>query len=148
MPEVNDTPPKAFISYSWTGSDHQEWVLKLATDLRESGVDVIFDVWDLKEGDDKYVFMEQMVTNPDVKKVLIICDKAYAEKADARKGGVGTETQIISAEVYDQVIRIGQQQKFVAIIAERDVAGQPYLPTYLKPRLYIDMSTTDLRIDN
>ena len=40
------TPPKLFVSYSWTSPDHEAWVLQLATELRESGVDVILDKWD------------------------------------------------------------------------------------------------------
>lgn len=79
--------PKLFISYSWTNPDHEQWVLNLATELRESGVDVILDKWDLKEGHDANVFMEQMVSDPDIKKVALICDKTYAEKADGRSGG-------------------------------------------------------------
>jgi len=35
--------PKTFISYSWTDTEHEEWVLDLARDLREFGVDVIID---------------------------------------------------------------------------------------------------------
>ena len=38
------TAPKAFISYSWTSPEHQQWVLDLATQLRESGVVVVFDI--------------------------------------------------------------------------------------------------------
>ena len=91
--------PKLFISYSWSNAEHQQWVIDLATQLRESGVDVILDKWDLKEGNDTLVFMEQMVTDPDIKKVMIIFDEKYAAKADGRAGGVGTETQIISKEV-------------------------------------------------
>jgi hypothetical protein len=37
--------------------------------------------------------MEKMVTDPEISKVLIVSDKMYAEKADGRAGGVGTETQ-------------------------------------------------------
>ena len=51
--------PKTLISYSWTSPDHEAWVLQLATELEESGVDVIFDKWDLREGADKYAFMEK-----------------------------------------------------------------------------------------
>jgi hypothetical protein len=40
--------PKAFISYSWSSQEHQRWVLDLATQLRENGVDVTIDKWDLK----------------------------------------------------------------------------------------------------
>jgi len=36
--------------------------------------------WNLAEGQDKYQFMEQMINNPEVKRVLIICNKEYADK--------------------------------------------------------------------
>ena len=88
--------PKLFISYSWSNPEHEQWVIALAIELRESGVDVILDKWDLKEGHDAILFMEKMVTDPEIKKVVMVCDRIYAEKADDRSGGVGTETQIIS----------------------------------------------------
>jgi hypothetical protein len=94
------TPPKLFVSYSWANPDHEAWVLKIATELCEFGVDVILDKWYLKEGHDANAFMEKMVTDPEIKKVILICEKTYAEKADKRSGGVGTESQIISAEIY------------------------------------------------
>ena len=94
--------PKVFISYSWTTPEHEQRVLDIATELVESGIDAILDKWDLKEGDDADVFMEQMVSDPSIQKVLIICDKMYSEKSDKRKGGAGTEAQIISRRVYEQ----------------------------------------------
>lgn len=125
---------KLFVSYSWTNKTHEDWVLTLATELREKGVDVILDKWDLKEGQDSIEFMESMVTNPDINKVLIISDKKYVEKADKRNGGVGTEAQIISPEVY----RNTSQEKFVVAVTECDEKDQPYLPTYYKTRKYIN----------
>ena len=71
------TAPKLFISYSWTSTEHEDWVLKLAHDLAESGVEVKFDKWDLKEGQDPYHFMEQMVADETITKVIMICDKKY-----------------------------------------------------------------------
>ena len=68
----------------------------------------------------------------------------YAEKADGRSGGVGTETQIISAEVYAKE----DQNKFVAVVCDRDNHGRPYLPTYYKSRIYIDLSEQDLFAKN
>lgn len=127
---------KLFISYSWSSPDHQQWVLDLATRLMESGVEVVLDKWDLKEGHDAYAFMEKMVTDTSITKVAIIADKVYAEKADGRTGGVGTETQIISREVYESQ----DQNKFVLVVSERDEAGKPYLPTYYKGRIFIDLS--------
>ena len=97
---MTDLNTKLFISYSWSTPDHEQWVVDLARELRESGVDVILDKWDLKEGHDAFAFMERMVSDPDINKVAIICDRTYSEKADKRSGGVGTEAQIISPEVY------------------------------------------------
>ena len=136
--------PKLFISYSWSHADHEQWVISLATELSESGVDVILDKWDLKEGHDSVAFMEQMVTDPEIKKVAIICDEKYAAKADGRAGGVGTETQIISKEVYENQA----QEKFVAIVCEKDASGKAFLPTYYKSRIYIDLSESDRYADN
>ena len=52
---VENVIPKVFISYSWTKSD---LVLQVANRLMSHGVEVVLDKWDLKEGQDKYVFME------------------------------------------------------------------------------------------
>jgi hypothetical protein len=80
--------------------------------------------------------MEQMVTYPDVGKVLVICDRAYAEKSEKRAGGVGIKSQIMSGEIYGKV----EQTKFVPVIRERDASGSPYLPPFFKTRLYVDLS--------
>ncbi len=131
-----DRTPQVFISYSWTSKEYQQSVIELASRLRHDGVDVKLDVWDLKEGQDKYVYMEQCVTNPAIDKVLILSDKTYTEKADQRKGGVGDETTIISAEVYGNA----DQQKFIPVVMERDENGQEYLPAYLRSRIFRDLS--------
>jgi hypothetical protein len=141
---MTESSPRLFISYSWTSPSHEDWVLSLATELRESGVDVILDKWDLKEGHDAHAFMEKMVTDPEIKKVAIICDQLYAEKADGRSGGVGTETQILSGEIYAKQ----DQTKFVAVLPERDDEGKPFLPAYYKSRVYIDLSNPDLYARN
>ncbi|MES2460911.1 MAG: SEFIR domain-containing protein [Armatimonadota bacterium] len=138
MSDADLPTPKIFISYSWTNPEHERWVLALATQLQNDEIEVILDKWDLKPGQDKYVFMEKMVRDPSICKVLLICDLAYAEKADGRKGGVGDETQIVTSKVYGAV----DQEKFIPIIAERDEDGREHLPTYLSPRMYIDLSNT------
>lgn len=138
------TAPKLFISYSWSSPEHEQRVVSLATELRESGVDVILDKWDLKEGHDAVVFMEKMVTDPEIKKVLIVCDQKYVQKADGRAGGVGTETQIISKNVYQNQA----QEKFVAVVVQKDEDGRPFLPTYYKSRIYIDLSEADKYAEN
>lgn len=128
--------PKVFVSYSWSSASHQELVRSWADRLLAEGVEVILDVYDLKDGHDKFHFMEKMVTDPTVTHVLVCSDRVYAEKADARKAGVGTETQIISQEIYGRV----EQSKFIPIACEFDEHGAPFLPVFLKSRIYIDFS--------
>jgi hypothetical protein len=137
-------PVKVFISYSWSSTEHVEWVLELAKKLVTDGVDVVIDRWDLKPGQDKYHFMESMVKDEAITKVLVICDKAYAHKADDRAGGVGTETQIISREVYDKV----SQEKFLPIIKEKEETGKPFIPVFLQSRIYIDLSNPQTFYEN
>jgi SEFIR domain. len=137
--------PKVFVSYSWTSPEHEEWVLNLSNRLRDgNGVDVVLDKWDLKEGHDVFSFMESMVNSPDIEKVLIICDRGYKEKADNRKGGVGTEAQIITPEIYQNA----KQEKFIPIVVDRDQDGNDFRPTYLKTRKYIDLSSEDIFEEN
>ncbi len=74
--------------------------------------------------------MEQSIEKAD--KVLVLCDKKYAEKANAREGGVGTETAIITQDVYGK----SAQEKFIPVIME----SFEFVPTYLKSRLGIDLT--------
>lgn len=131
--------PKVFISYAWGTEEFQEKVLAFATDLVNDGVDVIFDRWSLKEGNDTYKFMERSVTDTEINNVLILLCPQYEKKANGRMGGVGTETQIISPEIYNSV----EQEKFLPIIFERGENGEIPKPTYLKGLLHFDLSISD-----
>lgn len=81
--------PKVFISYCQ--ASQSSWVVDLASRLREDGVHVVIDVWNLKPGGDMYSFMERMVVDRSVSKVLIVCDKEYQDRSNKRRGGVGIE---------------------------------------------------------
>lgn len=139
-----ESPPKVFISYRWSSPDHEEWVLRLATSLRQSGIDAQLDKWHLREGQDTLAFMEAMVSDPNIKKVLLICDAGYVERANSREGGVGTEAQIISGRVYQDT----DQDKFAAIVVDLDDFGKPLLPIYMSTRLYFDMSSREAEAIN
>lgn len=136
MPEQKT--PKVFISYSWSSEEYSERVIDFVNDLRAAGVEVVFDRLDLTEGQDKLAFMERAVTDDSVDRVLVLCDPVYADKADGRRGGVGTETQIISPRVYDSA----SEHKFIPVIMERD-GDQVRVPTYLGPRMYFDLTGPD-----
>lgn len=131
--------PKVFISYSWSSSGYRDLIRTYAERLVGDGIDTTLDQWDLSEGQDKYTFMEKMVTDPAVSHVLIFSDALYAQKADERRAGVGTESQIISKEVYEKV----EQKKFIPVVCEKTEDGEPCLPVFLKSRIWIDFSTPE-----
>lgn len=83
--------------------------------------------------------MESMVVDPNVGRVLVVCDRKYQDKANARAGGVGTESQIISQELYGKV----KQTKFIPVVCEYDDEGHPCLPIFMKGLIYIDLSTDE-----
>lgn len=126
--------PRVFISYSQ--ADHKEMVLEIVDRLRNDGVDAIVDEYDLELGHDVNLFMERTVNDPEMAKVLLMCDKSYTEKANARKGGAGKEAIIISEEVYNRTT----SGKFIPVILEKDEQGNPYRPTFIKGAIYCDLS--------
>lgn len=123
---------KVFISYSWA---KQDYVASIVERLRHDGIDTVFDQHDLIAGYDVYQFMERAVNDKSIDYVLMFCDETYAQKANSRGGGVGTETQIISPELYEN----NDPGKFIPLVIEKDEYGNPYMPTFLCNRKYIDM---------
>ena len=136
---IETKEPKVFVSYSWTTQLHKDRVKEWADRLLNDGVDVEIDIYSLQDGQDTFAFMEKMVTDCSVTNVLIFSDSEYAEKADARRRGVGVESQIISKEVYEKV----GQTKFIPIVCEFREDGTECLPRFLKSRLWIDFSSPE-----
>src|SRR5713226_1231517 len=130
------TTPKAFISYSHDSDAHKAWVLRLASDLRAKGIDVVLDQWDLAPGQDVSLFMQRGIVNAD--RVLLVCSGNYVEKADSGSGGVGYERLIVTAEVVQSIDTI----KFVPIIRS-NTKSKNVTPVFLGPRLYLDFRTDD-----
>jgi hypothetical protein len=124
--------PTVFISYSHDDREHKQWVLDLATKLRETGVDAIIDAWDLRPGDDFTKFMERGVRNAD--RVLMICTENYVAKANDGAGGVGYEAMIVTGEL----VRDLGTAKFIPVI--RQGGEKPDVPTSVSTRLYINLS--------
>ncbi len=128
--------PIVFISYSWTPIENQRYVFGLVEKLTADGVTVIYDKKDLCPGQDKDYFMEHALTNHEIDCVLIVCNQDYMEKANARSGGVGYESGIILSQITSRPL----QRKFIPVVFETNQNGQAYLPTFLKSRIYIDLT--------
>lgn len=137
---TKNSNPKAFISYSWDDESHKEWVAKLATDLRNDGVETILDQWHTVPGDQLPAFMEREIRENDY--VIIICTPNYKLKSDQRKGGVGYEGDIMTAEVHTQ----GNHRKFIPVLAQG--TWEQSAPSWLKGKYYVDLSNPDRRNTN
>ncbi|BBO81575.1 hypothetical protein DSCO28_21410 [Desulfosarcina ovata subsp. sediminis] len=120
--------PKIFISYSHDSAQHKNWVLNLASNLRENGIDAILDVWDLKPGDDVARFMEHLASSD---RVIIVCSEHYAQKAEEGKGGVGYETMLVTAEILQNRGVV----KFIPILRNNP---SNTLPPFLQTKMWID----------
>ena len=79
--------PRVFLSYSHDSEPHKAWVRRLAERLRQGGVEVTLDQWDMRPGADVVRFMEQGIRDAD--RVLMVCTANYVAKAEERKGAAG-----------------------------------------------------------
>lgn len=129
--------PRVFISYASDDRQNAEWVKRLATKLRESGVNARFDRFHLKPGVDLPQWMTNELVMAD--KVLLICDNNYMIKADIRRGGVGWETMVIQGDMLSQ----GEvKTKYIALLREESV--DKGLPIYMKSKLALQWKKQDV----
>ncbi|PAU89423.1 hypothetical protein CK507_00645 [Pseudomonas sp. WN033] len=124
-----------FISYSHDSDEHKKWVRHLATNLVNSGVQVILDQWDLRAGEEIPRFVEESILGSD--RVLLICTEQYARKANQRSGGVGLEAFVINSSLMSDL----GTTKFIVLV--RQGSDSPALPELLKSRLYLDFSRVE-----
>lgn len=127
--------PKVFISYTYDSPEHEKWVEKLARNLcNPGGVDVIFDKWDARLGDNLPFFMEQGLSNAHL--VLCICSDKYVQKANKGLGGAGYEKKIMS-----QILMKNANKEFVIPVMVNNTTKE--LPIFLSGDKYIDFSSND-----
>ena len=74
--------PTVFISYSQDSDSHNEWVRKLAEDLKRAGIEPILDQTHLSLGQDITKFMADGITTAD--RVLVVCSENYVQRAESR----------------------------------------------------------------
>jgi len=125
--------PSAFLSYSWDSELHKTWVKELAARLRADGVNTILDQWHTAPGDQLPAFMGRAIRDNDY--VIIVCTPLYKERSDARRGGVGYEGDIMTAEVFTQA----NHRKFIPVL--RRGRWSESAPSWLQGKYYVDLSS-------
>lgn len=124
--ELDVSHPKALISYAWEDDDaFMDWILKLARDLRERGIDAQLDRYQ-PHGTDLVNFMLNGISTSD--KVLCILTPKYKQKAESGKGGAAYEGGIISHEIYDNQ----DTTKFIPILRKGEFEQSS--PSFIKGR--------------
>jgi hypothetical protein len=96
------------------------------------GVEVQLDRWHVAPGDQLPAFMERAVRENDY--VLIVCTPDYKERSDSRRGGVGYEGDIMTAEV----LAGRSDRKFIPVL--RRGSWEDAAPSWLRGKYYIDLT--------
>lgn len=113
---------KVFISYSWDGEEHQEWVEQLATKLEEEELEITFDK-KLNYGENLETFMDSITTYD---AIVVIITKNYTSRANNFEGGVGKEIKYME----------NFNGKIIPLLCEGDWEE---VPKILKDKKGIDM---------
>lgn len=129
------TSPGVSISYSWEDKEHQSWVERLATRLRDDGVYVSLDKWNVELGQSLTEYMEALVR--DHERVLVICTPEYKERSEKRQGGVGYEGSLMTAEL----LKDSTQRKFIPVLRSGDWTSAP--PSWIAGRAGVDLREDD-----
>lgn len=89
---------KVFTCYKWEDDAHNQWVKRLATDLRMTGIDAKLDVWDVRLGDSFTAYMTSMIAEADVVLFIVTTGSVAAVEDSTNRGrGVKFELQYATA---------------------------------------------------
>jgi hypothetical protein len=130
------TPKRVFLSYAWESDEFRLWVKRLATRLRDDGVEARLDDWHLPANGNIPEFMNREVREADW--VLVLCSPGYQERVRAtedgqRVSGVGWETRLLTS-----AILVSNQNKTLAVLVKGEWAKAA--PDSLLGQVYFDLS--------
>ncbi len=127
--------PTAFVSYSWEGEEHKNWVLALVSKLFENGIKTAIDVFETQtETVNLYNMMIKNIREKDY--TILVLTENYAEKADDLQGGVGFETNLLISSIMDNF------NKIIPIVRTKGNKSKA-IPFYLRGVYYIDFSNDE-----
>lgn len=120
-------PIRVFISHTSKTAEATDWVKSLALYLIEQGIQARLDGFHLRRGMDLQQWMINELSM--ARKVIVVCDEAYKQKADGRLGGVGWETMIIQGDI---AALPPDSTKYQVVVRAPEI--DKGLPTYLRTR--------------
>lgn len=127
---------KVFLSYAWEDDDYRLWVKRLATRLREDGVEARLDAWHCRPTDDIPSFMNREVRNADW--VLVLCSPAYRAKVHAAEEGLRISGAAWEAQLLGNRMFALSENKALIVLALG--AKEAAIPDFLIGKIYFDLS--------
>jgi len=130
--QSKEKTPTCFISYAWEKPDHQRWVMQLSKDLRNSGIDVLLDRWNVKPGDNLARYIEQITTTD---YVIVIGTPELLQKYNST-----ASDPVVTAELEMLNLRLSQPNKYghtilpILVEGNSDSAFSPQL----RKLVYVD----------
>lgn len=126
------TEKEVFVTYSWDSQEHNEKVISFTDFLRDEGFNAEMDIMhsQAQSAVDFTRMMHQIMT--DYKKVIIVLSKGYKQKAEAFKGGVGNEYNLILKDMD------AHPNKYILVSFEG--IHDDIFPLFFKGRQVIDLS--------
>ncbi len=121
--------PKVFISYKHESHSHNEWVKKLAKDLRKHGINALIDEWEIDLGESISDYMAYKISSADSMLFVITEESLAAVEANRKEStAIRFEFQIANARRY-------HDHNFRIIGLLRSGIGPP---SHISDNLYID----------
>lgn len=132
-------PPSCFISYAREEGAGDDWVRRLAQDLRNADVDVRFDRWHSPPGNRVEEFT-QLIRS--VNKVVVVCSPELCRKYDD-----GNADYVIQKEIDMTSLRASRPNQYgrcsVIPLVRASIPGKPALPAYLETLAWLDFQNDE-----
>ncbi|MEL7423457.1 MAG: TIR domain-containing protein [Bacteroidota bacterium] len=130
--------PSCFISYAWGVKENESWVLKLAKDLRNAGIQVLLDRWHSTPGSDLGRYIDQIEKSDFV---IVVGTPELKEKYDSE-----TDDRVVAAELELVNFRARQPKKYGRTILPLLLGGNAdeSLPAQLQRLVSIDFRVSEL----
>jgi GTPase SAR1 family protein len=128
--------PTCFISYSWGVPEHERWVLQLAKDLRNAGINVLLDRWHNPPGTSLTRFIDKILASDFV---IVVGTPKLREKYDTH-----SHDPVVAAELRLINTRLRKPSKYGSTVIPVLLAGN--FETSFAP-LIQDIVAFDFSID-
>jgi hypothetical protein len=131
MPELDASPVRVFISYSWDSDEHKQRVLELAQQLRSDGIEAWIDRFIPFPPEGWERWMESQIK--EAKFIIVIATETYAQRFSVNVptgNGLGANWKglIISNGLYEAN---GHNEKFIPVTFSK--ADEAHIPEPLRP---------------